>query len=125
MQRQRILVGAKLVRLTGCWDLDNPGRDLRNEAACDLDGRSTPSLIAVQEQDNLLKALLQKLLLPERKGASHQCNHAGQARLMDVETITKSFDDHDVLSAAAARLQIEEREAIFGNEAGNRYFGSV
>lgn len=66
------LVGAKLVRLTAGWDLDKSGRDLGNEAACDLDSGSSSSLIAVQEQYNLLEALLQKLLLPGRKRTSHQ-----------------------------------------------------
>lgn len=65
-------------------------------------------LVAVEQQDDFLEVLLQKLLLVLGECASHEGDNARQSRLVDIETIEESFDDNYGLAVIHGPVQIEE-----------------
>ena len=59
------LVGPELVWLATVRDFNKPRGNLGNQALGDRGARGAPSLVAVQEQDDLPEVFAQELLLTE------------------------------------------------------------
>jgi hypothetical protein len=70
------LIWGKLVRLRAKWDFHNAHGYLRGEASGHLGTSAASRIVAIEHQSELSEVMLEKRLLPKRKGTSHQRNDA-------------------------------------------------
>ena len=102
------LIGRELVRLRASRDFHYPHGQFRDKACGDSGAGVTARSIAIQHQDDLSEMLLEKLLLPLRKGASHQRNDTREPSLMQIEAVKEPLDHDNGLAVAKGAVQIEE-----------------
>jgi len=73
---------------------------------------SPAGLVAVHQQDDLSKVLLQKLLLPLGKRGPHERNYARQARLVYVDSVEEALDNDNRVAAAHRAMKIEKDQGF-------------
>ena len=106
------LVSAYLVRLAIGWKPDNPGRERGNEAPGDRRPSGSSSLVAVQQQNDFMKVLSEKMFLVPRQRAPHQGHDAWKPCLMHLEAVKEAFHNDDGPAVLNGPVKVKEHERL-------------